>query len=70
VADFVSVVGFTGPNAGLVFLRLRPRDERPPVDAVIAALRAPLADIPGVRAFLQSPPAVNIGGQLMRALYQ
>ncbi len=70
VSGFVSVVGFTGPNAGLVFLRLRSRQERPPVDAVIEELRPPLAGIAGVRAFLQNPPAVNVGGQLTRAPYQ
>jgi HAE1 family hydrophobic/amphiphilic exporter-1 len=70
VAGFVSVVGFRGPNSGLVFLRLKARDERPGVDAVIGELRGPLAGIPGVRAFLQNPPAVNVGGQLTRALYQ
>lgn len=70
VAGHVSVVGFVGPTSGLLFLRLAPRALRPPVDDVIQQLREPLAAIPGVRVFLQNPPAVNAGGQLTRALYQ
>jgi HAE1 family hydrophobic/amphiphilic exporter-1 len=70
VGGFVSAVGVRGPNAGLVFVRLKPRRERPGVDAVIQELRPKLARIPGVRVFLQNPPAVNVGGQLTKALYQ
>jgi HAE1 family hydrophobic/amphiphilic exporter-1 len=70
VDGFISVVGFRGANSGLVFLRLTPHSQRPDVDAVIRDLQPKLATIPGVRAFLQNPPAVNVGGQLTKALYQ
>jgi hydrophobic/amphiphilic exporter-1 (mainly G- bacteria), HAE1 family len=70
VAAFISVVGFRGSNSGLIFARLRPARERRPVDQVIAALQPKLAQIPGIRAYLQNPPAINVGGQATRGLYQ
>jgi HAE1 family hydrophobic/amphiphilic exporter-1 len=70
VAAFVSVVGFRGSNSGLVFVRLQPAPERPSVERVIAELQPKLARIPGVRAYLQNPPAINVGGQTTRGLYQ
>ncbi|HEV8676998.1 MAG TPA: efflux RND transporter permease subunit [Methylomirabilota bacterium] len=70
VAAYVSVVGSRGSNAGIVFMRLTPRRERPGVDSVIRGLQPQLARIPGIRVFLQNPPAINVGGQLTKALYQ
>jgi HAE1 family hydrophobic/amphiphilic exporter-1 len=70
VASFVSVVGFRGSNSGLVFMRLAAPRGRPPVDGVIADLQPKLARIPGIRAYLQNPPAINIGGQITKGLYQ
>ncbi len=70
VASYVSVVGFRGPNSGLVFVRLKPRRERPDVETVLARLRPRLARVPAIRAYLQNPPAVNVGGQLTKGLYQ
>ncbi|MCI0607385.1 efflux RND transporter permease subunit [bacterium] len=63
--------GFTGSNQGIVFLRLKPRDERESsVDEVIQELRPELAKIPGMIVFLQNPPPIRIGGQLSKSLYQ
>jgi HAE1 family hydrophobic/amphiphilic exporter-1 len=73
VASYVSSVGAGGTgggNAGIIFIRLRPHDERPAVDEVIGRLRPRLADIPGIRVFLQNPPAIRLGGSLSRGLYQ
>jgi HAE1 family hydrophobic/amphiphilic exporter-1 len=53
-----------------VFIRLKPRAERPDVDAVIARLQPQLAQVPGIRVFLQNPPPIRIGGQLTKGLYQ
>jgi hydrophobe/amphiphile efflux-1 (HAE1) family protein len=57
-------------NQGRMFLRLAPRSERPPVDKIMADLRQKLAAVPGLRAFPQVPPAIRIGGQFTKALYQ
>jgi HAE1 family hydrophobic/amphiphilic exporter-1 len=57
-------------NQGRLFLHLRPRSERPSANEVIERLRPKLAQVPGVRVFLQVPPLVRIGGQLSKSLYQ
>jgi HAE1 family hydrophobic/amphiphilic exporter-1 len=39
-------------------------------DEVINELRKKTGGIPGVRVYLQNPPAIRIGGQMTRAVYQ
>jgi HAE1 family hydrophobic/amphiphilic exporter-1 len=75
VANFMSSIGASGPNAtgnsGRIFIRLKPRSERKlSVDQVIQELRPKLASVPGIRAFPQNPPPIRIGGQLSKSLYQ
>ena len=43
-------------NTGRLFIRLKPREERPHVDEVIQQLRSKLAAVPGIQAFAQNPP--------------
>jgi HAE1 family hydrophobic/amphiphilic exporter-1 len=63
--------GGQGGNSGAVFIRLVPRDRRRlSADQVIQELRVKLAAIPGIRAFLQNPPAIRIGGRFTKSLYQ
>ena len=75
IAAINSTVGSGGPNAaanaGRLFIRLKPRQERPlSADEVVQALRPKLAQVPGIKTFLQNPPAINIGGQQTKAQYQ
>jgi hydrophobic/amphiphilic exporter-1 (mainly G- bacteria), HAE1 family len=74
VAAFMSTVGSrggsTGPNTGILFMRLKPRNERPPAQKVIEELRPKLAQIPGMRAFPQIPPSIRLGGRLTKSAYQ
>ncbi len=70
-----STIGSGGPNAsantGRIFIRLKPRDQRRlSADQVVQELRPKLAAIPGIKVFLQNPPAINIGGQQTKAQYQ
>jgi HAE1 family hydrophobic/amphiphilic exporter-1 len=62
--------GLGGTNSGVIIVRLKPRDERLPAGEVIARLRPKLAEVPGIRAFLQIPPAIRIGGRLTKSQYQ
>ncbi|MCX6627819.1 MAG: efflux RND transporter permease subunit, partial [Candidatus Solibacter sp.] len=63
--------GVGGGNAGRVFMRLKPREERQATpEQVIERLRPKLNAIPGIRTYLQNPPLVRIGGQVSRSLYQ
>jgi HAE1 family hydrophobic/amphiphilic exporter-1 len=75
VDAFMSNAGARGPfgrgNAGSLFIRLKPRTERKlRVDDVIAELRPKLAQVPGIRAYLQNPPTLRIGGLMSKSLYQ
>lgn len=60
----------TTANNGRMIVRLKPRDQRDPASVVVNQLRQQLAQVPGVRAYAQIPPAVRIGGQLTKSLYQ
>src|SRR6478736_304983 len=76
VAAFMSALGAGGGgsgggfNQGRIFMALKKRGERPSVDRIVSDLRQKLAAIPGLRAYPQIPPAIRIGGQLTKALYQ
>jgi HAE1 family hydrophobic/amphiphilic exporter-1 len=75
VDAFMSNAGARGPfgrgNAGSLFIRLKPRTERKlRVVDVITELRPKLAQVPGIRAYLQNPPTLRIGGLISKSLYQ
>ncbi len=72
VDAFMSAMGGNGgsSNQGRIFMRLKSRGERPSIDRILSDLRQKLSVVPGVRVFPQVPPAIRIGGQFTRALYQ
>ncbi|MSO84890.1 MAG: efflux RND transporter permease subunit [Rhodospirillales bacterium] len=75
VRSFMSSVGASGnrvtTNSGLIFIALKPRRERDAgADEVIRRLRPKVADIPGIRVFLQNPPVIRVGGRLSKAQYE
>ncbi len=74
VQAFMSSAGATGGsptgNTGRLFIHLKPRSERDPVDVVIRRLRAKLTEVTGVNVYLQHPSAIQIGGRSSKALYQ
>jgi len=54
-----------------MFVRLRPREERKlSADEFIQVLRPRLAQVPGIRAYVQNPPPIQVGGLLTKSLYQ
>jgi HAE1 family hydrophobic/amphiphilic exporter-1 len=70
-----SSVGAGGPNAsantGRILIELKPRGQRHlSADEVVQELRPKLSRVPGVKVFLQNPPAINVGGQQTKAQYQ
>ncbi|HUL71995.1 MAG TPA: efflux RND transporter permease subunit [Vicinamibacterales bacterium] len=75
VLMYTSNVG-TGPGGGggsqgRFSIDLKPLGERKlTADQVIDELRRKVSGVPGVRVFLQNPPAIRIGGQMTRSLYQ
>jgi HAE1 family hydrophobic/amphiphilic exporter-1 len=75
VEAFNSTVGAGGPNltgnTGRMFIRLKDRSLRKlSSDEVIQQLRPKLAKVPGIQIFLVNPPTINIGGRVVRSLYQ
>ncbi len=74
VDAYISSVGSRGAqgfNQGVLFARLKPRsDRRLSADEVVAELRGKLSVVTGIRAFVQNPPPIRLGGQLTSAQYQ
>jgi HAE1 family hydrophobic/amphiphilic exporter-1 len=76
VQSFFSSAGaragsITGTNTGIIFIRLKPRSERKlSVDQIIAELRPKLAKVPGIRAYLQNLPPIQVGGRITKSQYQ
>jgi HAE1 family hydrophobic/amphiphilic exporter-1 len=74
VKSYTSTVGGGGVNpslnTGRVFARLIDPSKRPHVEKIIEQIRPQIAEIPGIRAFLQIPPPIRIGGQLTKSQYQ
>jgi HAE1 family hydrophobic/amphiphilic exporter-1 len=72
VESFVSAIGGIGAsNSGRMFIRLKPRNQRPlKADAVIESLRPKLSGLTGVNTFLQNPPPITVGGRFTKSLYQ
>jgi HAE1 family hydrophobic/amphiphilic exporter-1 len=66
--QFFSTVA--GGNAGRIFIHLKPRSERPPVQKLIQDLRPRLAQVPGINAYPQLLPPIRIGGVLTKSQYQ
>jgi len=74
VASFMASVGggyMGGANAGRMFLSLKPRHERKlSADEIIEQLRPKLAQVPGIRAYLQNVPPIQVGGRMSKSQYQ
>jgi HAE1 family hydrophobic/amphiphilic exporter-1 len=72
VAAYMSVAGSGGStNQGFAFVRLKDRDERRATpEQVIDQLRKASSSLPGIRAFFQNPPPINIGGRVGTGQYQ
>src|SRR5437868_5560156 len=63
VAQFFTLAGFSSRTAGsqaLMFLFLKPKNERPPIDQCIVRLQKSIGTIPGVTAVMQPNPVLQI----------
>ncbi len=75
IASFMSAVGAGGirptANTGTLFMILKPHAERKSTpDQIIQRLRPKLAEVPGIKVYMQNPPVIRIGGQITAAQYQ
>jgi len=62
--------GNSAANTGRLQVTLKPRDKRVDVNEVVAELRRKLARLPGITAYPQIPPAIQIGGRTSKSQYQ
>src|SRR5437899_1090849 len=72
VATFFSSCGNRGAsNTGIISIRTMPKSERRmSIDDMIADLRPKLNAIPGIRAYIQNPPPIRLGGRVGQSNYQ
>jgi hydrophobic/amphiphilic exporter-1 (mainly G- bacteria), HAE1 family len=57
-------------NSGRLFMSLKPRGERPPIDKVIENLRREVRAIPGVSVFINPIQNLRLGGRISKSRYQ
>ncbi|WP_445144662.1 efflux RND transporter permease subunit [Dyella sp. Tek66A03] len=72
---YMSSVGSGGArtttNNGSILLRLKPASERAlDPNGIIQELRKKFAEVPGIRAYIQNPPSIQVGGRQSKAQYQ
>jgi len=70
VSSLGTVGGSISINQGRMFVELKPRDVRPPIEEVIQDLRRQAARFPGLRVFLSPTQNISFGAQQSRTLYQ
>ena len=71
VANVASIVGGSaGLNNGRLFVELKPFDQRPALQKVLADLRRETARIPGISMYATPVQNLRIGGRSSRAEYQ
>ncbi|CAN7142333.1 efflux RND transporter permease subunit [Bosea sp. LjRoot90] len=74
VAHVASTIGSGGSsgslNAGRLFVELKPKSERPPLQQMLADLRRQLAAIPGIAAYMSPVQNLNIGARASKSQYQ
>ena len=71
VGSFVGSGGGRGAqNNGRMFIALKPPNERPVADAVIARLRTETAKVPGISLIVQPVQDIRVGGRAAKAFYQ
>ena len=74
-----TVIGYTGAgggggasqtNTGSVFVALKPKGERDPMDAITTRLRRELSRVPGAQLFLVPAQDIRVGGRQSNSAYQ
>ncbi|OOG47757.1 efflux RND transporter permease subunit [Rhodanobacter sp. C01] len=74
VDSYMSSIGAGGSRAtvnnGSLLLVLKPASERLTPDEIISELRKKFAQVPGIKAYIQNPPAIQIGGRQSNSQYQ
>jgi HAE1 family hydrophobic/amphiphilic exporter-1 len=64
------IVNASASNTGRLFMNLKPRGERPPMDKVVEELRRSVKTIPGVNIFINPIQNLRLGGRVSKSRYQ
>jgi HAE1 family hydrophobic/amphiphilic exporter-1 len=64
------IVSATESNSSRVFMTLKPRGERPPLDKIMEDLRRDVRTIPGVNVFINPIQNLRLGGRTSKSRYQ
>ena len=75
VLSMVSFVGGGGnngnlPNNGRMFLNLKPKHERVPMQKVLEGLRAKFRTLPGLNVYMRPIQNLQLGGKVSKSRYQ
>ncbi|MBM7045383.1 efflux RND transporter permease subunit [Rhizobium lusitanum] len=73
VGHVMSIVGGSTRqplNNGTMFVQMKPKDQRPPLDQTLRELRASIASIPGLRAYITPQQSLRFGGRQTASQYQ
>ncbi|WP_377289278.1 efflux RND transporter permease subunit [Rhizobium sp. SG2393] len=73
VAHVVSIAGGSARspvNNGTMFVELKPKEERPPLDQTLAELRRTVASVPGLQGFVTPQQNLRFGGRQSASQYQ
>ena len=75
VLSMVSFVGGGGangnlPNNGRMFLNLKPKSERAPMQKVLEGLRAKFRSLPGLNVYMRPIQNLQLGGKVSKSRYQ
>jgi HAE1 family hydrophobic/amphiphilic exporter-1 len=62
--------GSTPMNNGRLFVELKPKNERPNLEKVLADLRRQLAEVPGIDTYMVPVQNLNIGTRASKSQYQ
>jgi HAE1 family hydrophobic/amphiphilic exporter-1 len=69
-----STVGVGGPNTtvnqGRISFALKPKDQRDPIDTVLARLRRATSGVIGMRTYFRVLQNINVGGRINKGEYQ
>ncbi|MCE2982527.1 MAG: efflux RND transporter permease subunit [Parachlamydia sp.] len=71
VDTLISIAAFRQYQNGIAFIRLKPREERQPINAIIQEMYGKLIFIPGINTYLKNVPLIDLAvGTQSKASYQ
>ncbi|MBB3938293.1 efflux RND transporter permease subunit [Aureimonas phyllosphaerae] len=57
-------------NSGSMFVQLKPKDQRPPIEQTLSSLRRELGAVPGLKSFATPVQSLRFGGRSTQSQYQ